>query len=107
MYGFYSEKQSKLTGTNWYLSRAGNEVEVTVITKNPHEHGCKWSDIRFVAEVTQYLRSGREVESNDMPTYTKDVSMKKRNTTSTKDASIDTPDDFDWNTYNNIPHWKI
>ena len=68
MMGWFSFKQSELTGTNFYTRLNGGEVEITCITKDG-DHGCGWDDMVFVGEVLDWVRCGlpRQIYKQPVP----------------------------------------
>lgn len=65
LYGYYSEelkRQSLLLGGDWpvssiYLTPEGQEVEVTEVVPDGVKPLSKCSDLRYVGEVTNWVRS--------------------------------------------------
>jgi len=61
MYGFFSRKAaaSKATGTAFYSTPSGNEVEVTSVSYSPQpDYIPGWSDTVSVGEVISWIRQG-------------------------------------------------
>ena len=108
-FGFYSKMMADHTGTVWYESpyTDSGEVEVTCVSDDPWDSGVKWDDINYVGVVTNFLRRGqpgqRRMQTNkqlfdigalDIPPYAEKLDS--------------TPvEEFDWDTYNNVPPWKL
>ncbi len=57
-FGWYSEQMAAQCGTVIYEGLNGGEIEVTCVTSDGN-HGTAWPDIRFVGEVTEYVRRGK------------------------------------------------
>ena len=57
-FGWYSKEMAERNGTVIYEKLGGGELEVTCVTSDGN-HGTAWPDIRFVGEVTEYVRKGR------------------------------------------------
>lgn len=60
MRGFYSAKMAKLSGTSFYATPDGGEVEVTLAANRTD--CCGWDDFEDRGPITRYLRKGREGE---------------------------------------------
>jgi hypothetical protein len=62
MYGWFSEKSLSVSGTSFYLTEDGTEVEVTCITDDPEGKEYHWDDKQFLGKVVQWSRHGRPAQ---------------------------------------------
>lgn len=58
--GYYSEKQSKMTGTKFYATPDGQEVEITTVASVDMDSGSRFDDLQDCGEVTRFIRHGRD-----------------------------------------------
>jgi hypothetical protein len=58
LYGFFSYKQLEYTGTMFYSTPDGREVEVTSVAPDQLNESNAWPDKRLVGEVVAMVRRG-------------------------------------------------
>jgi len=58
LHAWYSEKQGRTGGTKIYRSVDGREIEVTFVTSSKENNNCKHEDLKYLGEVTEYIRQG-------------------------------------------------
>jgi hypothetical protein len=70
LYGWFSATQAKLGGTKIYRTLTGHTVILTTVSET-EDHGCKWPDVIFVAEVVGGLvgqaSKGEYAELDNLP----------------------------------------
>jgi hypothetical protein len=61
-YGLYSEAAAEKFGTVIYSTPTRKKIEVTCITECKHnwEKDYKWSDAKFIGQVTNFMGTGRK-----------------------------------------------
>ena len=62
--GWYSETMAEISGTVWWETPDGEQVELTHITPG-NKQGLIWQDIRRVGLVESYICQGRSHPSAD------------------------------------------
>jgi hypothetical protein len=54
-YGWYSILQAEIAGTSFYSTPDGSKIEVSCVSDNPDDSGCKWDDMVPLGEVCKPL----------------------------------------------------
>lgn len=75
LHGFYSVKQSKVTGVVVYKTPDGKEVEVTSVHDDRNNHGIMWDDVAYIGVVSSYVKRISEAQ----PKPDDETLMKKLN----------------------------
>ena len=83
MYAWYSEKQAELTGTSFYTTPNGGDVEVSTVSKDPESSGSYWDDLQYLGEVERFSHRGRPRPPERQPAVLDDIDDSFRNRTST------------------------
>lgn len=60
LHAWYSEKQAGTGGTIFYRSVDGREIEATYVTSSKENYMCNHEDLKYLGEVTEYIRQGEE-----------------------------------------------